>query len=100
MTMSRKDARKSLINFTNDVGILEHLIMDRATEFMGQHTEYVKDQMHIMLRTTKQGHKNQNHVAESEIGLLVRHWKLHMAKKKVPKCLWDFGLMYESELLC
>jgi hypothetical protein len=22
-----------------------------------------------------------------------------MMKKKVPKCLWDFGLVYESELL-
>ena len=56
--------------------------------------------MHIMLHMTEQGCKNQNHAAESEIGLLVRRWKLCMTKKKVPKHLWDFGLVYESELLC
>ena len=56
--------------------------------------------MRIMLHTTKQGCKNQNHAAESEIGLLARCWKLCMMKKKVPKHLWDFGLVYESELLC
>ena len=32
---SRKDAGKSLINFTDDVGIPEQLIMDGATEFTG-----------------------------------------------------------------
>jgi hypothetical protein len=29
----------------------------------------------------------------------VQHWKLRMQKKKVPKRLWDFGIVYESELL-
>ena len=40
---SRKDAEKLLIDFTDDVGILECLITDRATEFTGQHTEFVKE---------------------------------------------------------
>jgi DNA-binding transcriptional regulator PaaX len=34
---------KSLIEFTNDVGIPERLIMDGTTEFTGQHTEFVKE---------------------------------------------------------
>jgi hypothetical protein len=55
--------------------------------------------MRIMLHTTEQGHKNQNHVAECKIGFLAKRWKLHMTKKKVPKRLWDFGLVYKSELL-
>jgi hypothetical protein len=98
---SRKDAGKSLIEFTDDVGIPERLITDKATEFRGRHTKFVKEArcMHILLHTTEQGRTNQNHVAEREIGFLAKWWKLRMAKKKVPKCLWDFGLIYKSKLL-
>jgi len=40
---SRKDAGKSLVDFTDDVGIPERLITDGATEFTGRHTEFVKE---------------------------------------------------------
>ena len=40
---SRKDAGKSLIDFTDDVGIPEQLITDGAMEFTGWHTEFVKE---------------------------------------------------------
>ena len=98
---SCKDAGKSLIEFTDDVGIPERLIMDGATKFMGRHTKFIKEAhwMHILLHMTEQGQKNQNHVAEHEIGFLAKRWKLQMTKKKVLKRLWDFGLIYESELL-
>jgi hypothetical protein len=106
--MSRKDAGKSLIEFTDNVGIPEErLITDGATEFTGrQHTEFVKEarrMMRILLHIMEQeGRKNQNHQAECEIGFLAkRWWKLRMVmKKSVPKRLWDYyGLVYESELL-
>ena len=41
--ISRKDAGKSLIDFTDDVGIPERLITDGATEFTGHNTEFVKE---------------------------------------------------------
>ena len=71
---SRKDAGKSLIDFTDDVGILKWLIMDGAAEFTGRHTEFVKEarRMRIMLQTTEQGCKNQNHAAKREIGFLAK----------------------------
>ena len=55
--MSHKDAGKSLIEFTDDVGIPERLIMDGTTEFMGRHTKFIKEahQMRILLHTTEQG---------------------------------------------
>ena len=40
---SHKDAGKSLIDFTDDVGIPEWLITDGATEFIGKHTELIKE---------------------------------------------------------
>ena len=55
--------------------------------------------MQIQLNTSKQGQKNQNHVADREIGFLAKQRKLRMQKKRVPKWIWDFGLVVESEIL-
>jgi Reverse transcriptase (RNA-dependent DNA polymerase) len=98
---SRKDAGKSLVDFTDDVGVPELLLTDGASEFTGKNTEFVKEarRMRIKLLNSEQGRKNQNHAAEREIGFLAKRWKLRMAKKDVPRRLWDFGLVYESEIL-
>jgi hypothetical protein len=67
---SQKEAAESLIDFTDDVGIPETLVMDGATEFTGKHTDFIKQarRMRIKLHTAEQGRKNQNHAAEREIG--------------------------------
>jgi len=98
---ARTEAAESLIEFTDDVGIPEMLTTDGATEFTGRYTDFVKNarRMRIQLRTSEQGRKNQNHAAEREIGFLAKRWQLRMQKKKVPKRLWDFGLVYEGEIL-
>ena len=59
---SRKDAGKSLVDFTDVVGIPEQLVTDGATKFTGRHTEFVTEvhRMQIKLHTTEQGQKNQN----------------------------------------
>ena len=98
---SRKDARKSLIEFTYNVRIPDFLVTDGMTEFTGKNTEFVKEAwcMCIHLHTTEQGQKNQNHAAEHEIGMLAKCWKLQMTKKNIPKCLWDFGLVYKAKIM-
>jgi hypothetical protein len=98
---SRKEAAESLIDFTDDVGSSETLVTDGATEFTGKHTDFIKQarQMQIKLHTAEQGRKNQNHLAEQEIGFLSKRWKLRMQKKNVYSWLWDYGLVYEGELL-
>ena len=98
---SRTEAGESLVDFTDDVGIPEVLVTDGATEFTGRHTDFIKQarRMRIKLHTAEQGRKNQNHAAEREIGFLAKRWKLRMQKKKVPRRLWDYGLVYEGELL-
>jgi hypothetical protein len=79
---SQKEAAESLIDFTDDVGIPETLVMDGVTEF-----------------TAEQGRKNQNHAAEREIGFLLKRRKLRMQKKNVYSQLWDYGLVYKGELI-
>jgi hypothetical protein len=63
---SSKEAAESLIDFTDDVGIPEMLMMDGATEFTGRHTDFIKQarQMRIKLHMAEQRRKNQNHAAE------------------------------------
>jgi hypothetical protein len=98
---SGPEVTKSFIEFTNDVGIPDELITDGATEFTGKHTEFVKQccRMRIRTRWTKSGRKNQNYTVEGKIGILSCRWQQQMTKKNFPKRLWDFGLVYESEIL-
>jgi hypothetical protein len=72
---AHKNAGESLINFTDDIGITEMLTMDGAGEFTGRYTDFVKHarMMRIKLFTSEQGRKNQNRVAEQEIGFLAKH---------------------------
>ena len=39
---SRKNARKSLVEFTDDVGIPDILITDGAMEFTSKNTDFIK----------------------------------------------------------
>ena len=98
---ARSAAGESLIDFTDDIGIPEQLVTDGAGEFTGRDTEFVKQcrRMRIKTHTTEKGRKNQNHAAEREIGNLKKRWKLRVSKRNVPRRLWDFALIYESELL-
>jgi hypothetical protein len=81
---SWKEAAESLIDFTDDVGILETLVMDGATEFTGKHTDFIKQarQMRIKLHTAEQGRKNQNHAAEWEIGFFIEMLEATDAEEK------------------
>ena len=54
--------------------------------------------MRIHLHTSEQGRKNHNHEAEFDIGFIAKRWELRMQNKRVPKRLWDFGLVVESEM--
>ena len=100
-TTARSDAGQLLVDFTDDVGIPKRLVIDDAREFTGKGKHFAKEARRILMQLHKieQGLKNQNHAAEREIGFLANRWKLQMQKKRVPKRLWDFGLVVESEIL-
>jgi hypothetical protein len=82
---SWKEAAESLIDFTDDVGILETLVMDSTTEFTGKHTDFSKQarQMWIKLHTAEQGRKNQNHTAEQEIGVFYQNAGSYGCRRKM-----------------
>jgi len=98
---SRSMIGKTLTDMSDDVGIPDVLTTDGASEMTGRHTEFVREanRLKVKLLTTEQGRKNQNYAAEREIGELKKRWKHRMNKKRVPKRLWDYGLVYEAEIL-
>ena len=95
------DSGKSLVDFSDDVGIPEVLTTDGTGEFTAKSTEFIREARRMRTKpyTTEQGRKNQNHAAERDIGFLARRWRLRMTKKRVPQRLWDCGLVYEAEIV-
>lgn len=98
---TRREAGHSIVDFTDEVGVPQFLMADQASEFTGENTDFVKHcrRMRIQLRHKEKGRYNQNHAAEREIGFLSDRWRRRMSKKFVPRRLWDFGLVYEAEIL-
>ena len=74
---------------------------DGAPEIVGPGTEFMKEanRLKVRMRRSEVGRSNQNHIAEREIGELKMRWRSRMLKKKVPTRLWDYGLVYESNIL-
>ena len=98
---SKSRVGQALTEFTDDVGIPDTLMSDGAPELVGPHTEFMKEvhRLKIRLKRSEVGRSNQNYAAEREIGELKKRWRNRMAKKKVPSRLWDYGLVYEANIL-
>ena len=84
-----------------DVGIPENLTCDLAGETSGPNTEFIKHAINLrtQMHWSEKGRSNQNHKAEREIGILKARWRNRMVDRKVPSCLWDYGLVYKAEIL-
>ncbi len=98
---SKAKVAQALTEFADDVGIPDTLLSDGATEVTGKHTDFMKEvnRLKIRLRRSEAGRSNQNYAAEREIGELKKRWRNRMLKRKVPPRLWDYGLIYESNIL-
>ena len=55
--LTKADAGNSLVDFTDEVGIPQVLMTDLASEFSGQHTDFVKHcrRMRIQLKSQRKG---------------------------------------------
>jgi hypothetical protein len=98
---SSENIAQTLRDFVDDVGVPNTLICNLATEQVGPHTPMMKEVRHLRIRmhNAEKGHSSQNHKAETEICELKTRWKTCMTERQVPKRLWDYGLVYISEIL-
>jgi hypothetical protein len=98
---SKAKVALALTEFADDVGIPDSLLSDGAPEVVGPRTDFMKEvnRLKIRLKRSETGRSNQNYAAEREIGELKKRWRNRMLKRKVPPRLWDYGLIYESNIL-
>jgi hypothetical protein len=98
---SSENIAQTLRDFVDDVGIPNTLICDLATEQVGPHTPMMKEirHMRIKMHNAEKGRSSQNHRAETEIRELKRRWKARMVEKRIPRRLWDYGVVYAAEIL-
>ncbi|KAI2507370.1 Reverse transcriptase (RNA-dependent DNA polymerase) [Fragilaria crotonensis] len=98
---SSHDIAQALTEFIDDVGVPGTLICDFATEQTGKNTEVMKvvrrNQIRLLLAEKGRG-TTQNHRAETEIREIKTKWKTRMRENQVPSRLWDYGLVYISEI--
>ena len=97
----RLEAGDTLKKFADDHGIPDRLRADLAPEITGKHKEFqaqVKRQK-INLTFSEKGRSNQNYAAEAEIGHLKRRFCQKMVSKRVPKRVWDYGLVNQAGIM-
>ena len=99
---SKAHVGQALARFIDEVGVPDGLTVDLAGEQTGAATQFTKlSRFHrIDLKWAEKGTSKQNHRAEREIGLLKQRWHRHMVDCRVPRRLWDYGLVHESGVGC
>ena len=97
---SKTMAGDALKEFAQDFGIPDRLYSDGSKEQTKADTDFVKTakKLHIELRVTEPERPEQNR-AEGTIREVKKRWFRLMAQKTVPKRIWDFGLVYVSEIM-
>ena len=76
------------------------MTVDGAAEQVGPKSKFMKtvNYLRIKIKQTEPYSPWQNQ-AESAIRELKKHWKHRMLVKRIPRHLWDYGLVYESEIM-
>ena len=88
----------SLLNFAHEFGAPEELIFDGAQAQVGPNTLFMKTlrKLFIKYHVSSPRRPNEN-PSEGGIRELKKRWYRIMIKKKVPRRLWDFGLVWVCE---
>ena len=96
---SKGMAGDALKQFIADFGVPDQIICDGSKEQTKRGTTFMEQvrKHHIDLHTTEPGRYNQSKV-EGVIRELRKSWFRTMHCKRVPKRLWDYGLMWVSEV--
>ena len=97
---SKSQAGEALQALADDVGIPAEIVVDGAAEQVGPKSEFMKavNYLRTKIKPTEPYSPWQNQ-AESAIRELKKRWKHRMSVKKIPRRLWDYGLVYESEIM-
>ena len=99
-TQYQKEAASSLQHLVEDVGIPAELVSDSAPLLIGPQSDFVKQAnfLRTKLRSSEPHTQRQNE-DEGTTRILKQRLKNRMSMNNIPKRLWDFGLVYEAQIL-
>ena len=89
---------RSLNDFVNDFGVPRHLTFDGATAQKGKYTLFMKTIRKYQIKDHMSSPRRPNeNPAESAIREVKKRWYRIMLKKRVPRRLWDYGIVWVCE---
>ncbi|KAI2504020.1 Reverse transcriptase (RNA-dependent DNA polymerase) [Fragilaria crotonensis] len=97
---SKAMAGAALRQFVRDYGVPEKLTSDGAAEQTGPNTEFMKTiRKYGIDHHLSEPHRPNQNRAESVIREVKRKWFRQMVKRRVPRRLWDFGIVWVCETM-
>ena len=96
---SKAEAGEKLHVFCKDVGIPNELHMDNAPEMIGPNSLFQKVCKEKMINcSTIEPHSPWQNKCENIIGVIKTKAKGRRIRRRIPKQLWDFGIVWECEI--
>jgi len=90
----------ALRQFIRDYGAPDRLTSDGAAEQTGPKTEFMTNvRKYGIEHHLSEPHRPQQNRAESVIREVKKRWFRQMNKRKVPKRLWDYGIVWVCEIM-
>ena len=97
---SKGMAGKALRQFIREYGIPERLTSDGSKEQTGPKTEFMQNVRKFEIQHhVSEPYRPQQNRAESVIREVRRRWYRQMTKRRVPKRLWDYGMVWVCEVM-
>jgi len=97
--VSKSGAGDALQHFVSEVGIPDIIVTDNAPELTGRDSEFQKICRHYKVKTRQtEPYTPRQNQAELAIQEIKKRWRIKMTQHKVPKRLWDYGLVWVSEI--
>jgi len=89
----------ALSKFVEIVGIPYVVVVDGAQEQVGRNTEFSRTcKFYKVQQHQTEPYTPKQNRAEATIGEVKKRWRNKMHSKNVPKQLWDYGLVWVSEI--
>lgn len=97
---TKSKAGLALRQFIRDFGVPEQLTSDGAPEQTGAKTEFVANvRKYGIEHHVSEPNRPQQNRAEAVIREVKKRWFRQMTKRRVPKRLWDYGIVWVCETM-
>jgi hypothetical protein len=96
---SKSEAGDALHKHCRDIGVPNRLHMDNAPEMTGRDSDFGMTCKNNKISTTTIEPKSPwQNKCENIIGVIKKRAKGRRIRRRIPQCVWDFGIVWECEI--